>query len=47
MVAGRIGAMGTPTELKQAFNVDSIDDLFVRLVRPGGALPSATDQRPS
>jgi ABC-2 type transport system ATP-binding protein len=47
MVAGRIGAMGTPAELKQEFHVDSIDDLFVRLVRPGEARPSAPDQRPS
>jgi len=34
MVAGRIGAMGTPTELKQQFKVRSIDDLFVQLARP-------------
>jgi len=34
MVAGRIGAMGTPAELKEQFKVDSIDDLFVRLARP-------------
>jgi ABC-2 type transport system ATP-binding protein len=47
MVAGRIGAIGTPADLKQAFKVDSIDDLFVRLVSPGEALPSARDQRPS
>jgi drug efflux transport system ATP-binding protein len=41
MVAGRIGAIGTPAELKQQFGVASIDDLFVRLARsdaaPGGA----------
>ena len=35
MVAGRIGALGTPAELKQQFVVSSIDDLFVRLARPG------------
>jgi drug efflux transport system ATP-binding protein len=34
MVAGRIAALGTPRELKQQFDVASIDDLFVRLARP-------------
>jgi hypothetical protein len=29
--------MGTPTELKQQFGADSIDDVFVRLARPVGA----------
>src|SRR3954471_9187111 len=29
MVGGRIGAMGTPGELKEQFKVRSIDDLFV------------------
>jgi drug efflux transport system ATP-binding protein len=33
MVAGRIAALGTPSELKQTFAVPSIDDLFVRLAR--------------
>jgi ABC-2 type transport system ATP-binding protein len=37
MVAGRIGAMGTPAELKQQFGTDSIDDVFVRLARPATA----------
>jgi ABC-2 type transport system ATP-binding protein len=37
MVAGRIGAIGTPAELKQEFAVTSIDELFVRLARPGAA----------
>ena len=37
MVEGRIGAMGTPVELKQEFGVGSIDDVFVRLARPGAA----------
>jgi ABC-2 type transport system ATP-binding protein len=37
MVAGRIAAYGTPAELKQRFQVDSIDELFVRLARPGTA----------
>jgi drug efflux transport system ATP-binding protein len=34
MVAGRIGALGTPHELKQTFAADSIDEVFVRLARP-------------
>ena len=34
MVAGRIGAMGTPAELKRQFSAGSIDDLFVQLARP-------------
>jgi ABC-2 type transport system ATP-binding protein len=47
MVDGRIGAMGTPGDLKQQFKVDSIDDLFVQLVRPGDSVLSAREQRPS
>jgi ABC-2 type transport system ATP-binding protein len=34
MVAGRIGAMGTPAELKEMFGTTSIDEVFVRLARP-------------
>ncbi len=34
MVAGRIGALGTPGDLKRQFGVATIDDLFVRLARP-------------
>jgi ABC-2 type transport system ATP-binding protein len=34
MVAGRVVALGTPTELKQQFHVASIDELFVQLARP-------------
>src|SRR4051812_12287569 len=34
MVAGRIGALGAPAELKSQFDVGSIDELFVRLARP-------------
>ena len=37
MVAGRIGAMGTPADLKTQFRVDTIDELFVRLARPDNA----------
>ena len=43
MVAGRIGALGTPSELKQQFGTQSIEDVFVRLARPA-ATPEA---RPS
>lgn len=39
MVAGRIAALGTPLDLKREFDVPSIDDLFVRLARPGAAGP--------
>jgi drug efflux transport system ATP-binding protein len=41
MVAGRIGAMGTPAELKQEFHTESIDDLFVQLARPAAASSSS------
>ena len=34
MVAGRIAALGAPSELKRHYGVDSIDELFVRLARP-------------
>lgn len=34
MVDGRIGAIGTPRELKQKWNVPSVDELFLRLARP-------------
>jgi ABC-2 type transport system ATP-binding protein len=34
MVAGRIAAIGTPTELKDSFATSSIDEVFVRLARP-------------
>lgn len=39
MVAGRIAALGTPAVLKRDFNVPSIDELFVRLARPGAPVP--------
>jgi ABC-2 type transport system ATP-binding protein len=39
MVAGRIGAMGTPADLKREYAVSSIDDLFVQLARPAAAPP--------
>jgi ABC-2 type transport system ATP-binding protein len=34
MASGRIGALGTPAELKAQFKTASIDDLFVQLARP-------------
>jgi ABC-2 type transport system ATP-binding protein len=34
MVDGRIAALGTPADLKRQAGADSIDELFVRLVRP-------------
>jgi ABC-2 type transport system ATP-binding protein len=34
MVAGKIGAMGRPVDLKRQFGVGTIDELFVRLARP-------------
>ena len=34
MVAGQIGAIGTPAELKQQFGAATIDEVFVRLARP-------------
>ncbi len=41
MVAGRIGAVGTPRELKARFGTDSIDEVFVRLARPAGGAVEA------
>lgn len=44
MVDGRIGAMGTPGELKTQFGTPSLDEVFVRLVRaPVGVGASAAD----
>lgn len=37
MVAGRIDALGSPSELKTKFDVPSIEELFVRLARPANA----------
>jgi drug efflux transport system ATP-binding protein len=37
MVAGRIGAMGTPSELKRQYKAESVDDVFVRLARPASS----------
>ncbi|CAE7751594.1 ybhF [Symbiodinium microadriaticum] len=38
MVDGRIAALGTPTELKQGFNVENMNDVFIRIAREGGVL---------
>jgi len=45
MVAGRIGAIGTPRELKTRFKADSIDEVFVRLARPDAA-GASSEARP-
>lgn len=37
MVDGRIGAMGTPADLKHDFGVATLDELFVQLARPTAA----------
>jgi ABC-2 type transport system ATP-binding protein len=37
MVAGRIAALGTPGDLKAQLGADTMDGVFVRLVRPGRA----------
>lgn len=42
MVDGRIRAMGTPGELRERFGVASVDDLFLRLVRPEAAAEGAS-----
>ena len=45
MVGGRIGAIGTPAELKQQFGASTIDDVFVTLARPAGAAPGPGQPR--
>ncbi|HKJ45536.1 MAG TPA: ABC transporter ATP-binding protein [Balneolales bacterium] len=34
MVTGKIEALGSPTKLKEQFRSDTMDDVFVKLVRP-------------
>jgi len=41
MVAGRIGAIGAPHDLKRQCGVNSIDEVFVRLVRPAATQPGS------
>ena len=40
MVAGRIEALGAPSDLRQEFGVLSMDELFVRLARPAAGAPA-------
>jgi ABC-2 type transport system ATP-binding protein len=44
MVAGRIAAMGTPQELKDQFDVASVEEVFVRLARPAADRAAQTSQ---
>jgi ABC-2 type transport system ATP-binding protein len=44
MVDGRIAAMGTPEELKREHQVATLDELFVRLARPGDVAHTAPGQ---
>jgi ABC-2 type transport system ATP-binding protein len=37
MVDGKIAAMGTPADVKQKYDATSLDEVFLRLVRPGEA----------
>lgn len=41
MVDGRIAALGTPRELKERFRAPSVDEVFVRLARPGAGSGTA------
>lgn len=41
MVDGRIGAMGTPEELKRTYNAGSLDEVFVQLARPNDSTTGA------
>ena len=42
MVAGGIAALGSPQELKDRFGATSMDEVFVRLARPGTAEGGST-----
>lgn len=42
MVAGEIAALGTPAELKEQFSAASMDEVFVKLVRPDDQALSRT-----
>jgi ABC-2 type transport system ATP-binding protein len=46
MVAGRIAALGTPSELKQQFSAGAIDEVFLRLARPSEQ-SAVSSERPS
>jgi ABC-2 type transport system ATP-binding protein len=41
MVSGRIGALGAPDELKAQFGAATMDEVFVRLARPGAETAGA------
>jgi ABC-2 type transport system ATP-binding protein len=43
MVDGRLAALGTPAALKREFAAGSIDEVFVRLVRPTPAAPAPAE----
>jgi len=45
MVAGRIEALSTPSELKRSYGASTVEEVFVRLARPDGMGP--TNSRPS
>jgi ABC-2 type transport system ATP-binding protein len=42
MVAGRIEALGSPSDLKKEFGVQSMDELFVHLARPAAGAPAGS-----
>jgi ABC-2 type transport system ATP-binding protein len=46
MVAGRIDALGSPSDLKHEFGVQSMDELFVKLARPAAGAKPAGSARP-
>ena len=46
MVAGRIEALGSPSELERQFGVHSMDELFVQLARPAAGPPAVGSPRP-
>jgi ABC-2 type transport system ATP-binding protein len=43
MVDGRLAALGTPAALKRELAAGSMDEVFVRLVRPAPAAPGRTE----
>ena len=47
MVEGRIAALGTPAEIKERFGAGSMDEAFVRLVRPERVESGAQTPEPS
>lgn len=42
MVDGRIAAIGTPAEVKQKYGASNLDEVFLKLVRPGAGSTTAT-----